>query len=150
MDANEYWVKYKKANNLPDNFKYNGELQFGYDADSINQMNALVLCGVKKATCSLFESFDLDMIPVPKTNDHYVLIDSKDQAVCIVKDVNVSIMAFKQMYWELAQKEGEDSSFEDWRENHIEYFEDEAIDLGIEFNENSLIVFEEFEVVYKD
>lgn len=150
MNANEYWVKYKKENNLSDSLKYNGELQFGYDADSTNQLNALVLCGVKKATCSLFESYELDMMSVPKINDYYVITDFKDQAVCIIKDVNVSTMAFKQMYWELAQKEGEDSSMEEWRENHREYFEDEAIDLGIEFNDNTLIVFEEFEVVYKE
>lgn len=149
MDANEYWIKYKKENNLPDGFKYNGELQFGYDADSINRLNALVLCGVKKAACSTLVSYELDMISVPKKNNYYVLTDSKEQAVCIIKDVNVSIMAFNQMYWELAQKEGEDSSMEEWRESHREYFEDEAIELGTEFNDSSLIVFEEFEVVYR-
>ena len=89
------------------------------------------------------------MISVPKKNNYYVLTDSMEQAVCIIKDVNVSIMAFNQMYWELAQKEGEDSSMEEWRESHREYFEDEAIELGTEFNDSSLIVFEEFEVVYK-
>ena len=130
-------------------FKYNGELQFGYDADSINRLNALVLCGVKKAACSTLVSYELDMISVPKKNNYYVLTDSMEQAVCIIKDVNVSIMAFNQMYWELAQKEGEDSSMEEWRESHREYFEDEAIELGTEFNDSSLIVFEEFEVVYK-
>ena len=149
MDANNYWIKYKKENNLPDNLKYNGELQFGYDESSINELNALVLCGIKKATCSLFDSFELDMIDVPKTGNYYVLTDSKDNAVCIIKDVNVSIMAFNQMYWELAKKEGEDSDMEQWRESHRDFFEEEAYELGVDFNESSLIVFEEFEVVYK-
>lgn len=150
MTADEYWTKYKKEKNLPEDAKYNGEFQFGYDADSINQMNSLVLCGIKKGICSSLISYEMDMIAVPKKGDYYVLVDSKDQAVCVIKDVEVSTMAFKQMYWELARKEGEDSSMEEWRENHLDYFEDEAAELGYEFDENSLIVFEEFEVVYKE
>lgn len=148
MTADEYWVKYKKEKNLSADLKYNGELQFGYDKDSIRQLNALVLSGLKTATCSSLASFEMDMMPVPKIGNHYVLTDEKDQAVCIIKDTNVSTMAFKEMYWELAQKEGEESSLEEWRETHSEFFEDEAAELGYDFNQNTLIVFEEFEVVY--
>lgn len=149
MEANEFWIEYKKEKKLPDNLKYHGELQFGYDDKSIAELNALVLCGVKKATCSSLISYEMDMLNVPKINDYYVVTDQNDQAVCIIKDVNVSIMAFKQMYWELAQKEGEDSCMEDWRENHREFFLEEAEELGYDFDDNTLIVFEEFEVVYK-
>ncbi len=149
MNANDFWIKFKKEKNYPDTLKYHGELQFGYDEITTNQLNSLVLCGIKKATCSSLESFELNMLSIPKAGYYFVLTDFQDNAVCIIKDVNVNIMAFKQMYWELAQKEGEDSNMEQWRERHIESFEDEAIELGYEFNEDTLIVFEEFEVIYK-
>lgn len=147
MNADDFWVKYKKENNLPSTLKYNGELCFGEDSKSNKQMSALVLSGIKKATCTLFESYALDMINLPKIGDYYILTDTKDQAICVIKNVNVSIMAFNQMYWELAKKEGEASSMDEWQDIHFELFEEEAIDLGIEFTKSSLIVFEEFEVV---
>ena len=38
---------------------------------------------------------------------------------------------------------------EQWRQSHIEYFEEEADIIGYNFSESMPIVFEEFEVVYK-
>jgi len=58
-------------------------------------------------------------------------------------------MAFKDVTWEYARKEGEDQNIEQWRENHIEFFKDEADLMGYDFSEDMPVVFEEFEVVYK-
>ena len=57
-------------------------------------------------------------------------------------------MAFKDVTWDIAQKEGEYSNIEQWRQEHIEFFEDEAALMGYEFSEDMPLLFEEFEVVY--
>lgn len=56
MNAENFWQKYKTEKNLPSNLKYNGELCFGENEYSNHQMTSLVLSGIKKATCTLFES----------------------------------------------------------------------------------------------
>ena len=47
-------------------------------------------------------------------------------------------------------QEGEDDSLESWREGHIRFFRNEGKELGYEFKEDMLVVFEDFEVVYKE
>ncbi|WP_263347600.1 ASCH domain-containing protein [Paraclostridium sp. AKS81] len=50
----------------------------------------------------------------------------------------------------LASIEGEgDKSLRYWREAHIDFFKRELEALNMEFIEDMLVVFEEFEVVYK-
>ena len=57
--------------------------------------------------------------------------------------------AFKDVTWQIAEKDGESSSIEEWRENYREYLEEEADIVGFEFSEDTPVVIEEFEVVYK-
>lgn len=149
MTCDEFWQKYKKENNLSEAMKYNGEFSFGFDEKSISEMNALVLAGLKKIMATPLQTYSIDNMPVPKTGNHYVITGVNEEPVCIIKDVNVSIMAFKDVTWQIAEKDGESSCIEEWRENYREYIEDEADVVGFEFSEDTPIVIEEFEVVYK-
>lgn len=149
MTCDEFWVKFKTDTNQSENLKYNGDFSFGFDEKSIAQMNSLVLSGLKKIMVTPLETYSIDKSPVPRTGNHYIITGINEEPVCIIKDVNVSIMAFKDVTWQIAQKDGEASSIEEWRENHIEYLEEEAEISGFEFSENTPVVIEEFEVIYK-
>ena len=110
---------------------------FGIDVDRLVN---LVLDGKKTATTSLYE---LDN--VSKVGDISILTDLKDNNVCFIKTINVIITEFKNITWDLAKLEGEDKSLNEWKENHIDFFK--KIDPN--FNENTKVIFEVFEVIKK-
>ena len=48
----------------------------------------------------------------------------------------------------MAQKEGEDSSLDEWKEKQKENLEDEGSILGFSFSEDLKLVYQTFRVVY--
>ena len=110
---------------------------FGIDVDRLVN---LVLDGKKTATTCLYE---LDN--VSKVGDISILTDSKDNNICFIKTINVIITEFKNITWDLAKLEGENKSLNEWKENHMNYFN--KIDPN--FNKNTKIIFEVFEVIKK-
>ena len=100
----------------------------------------LVLDGKKTATTSLDK---LDNIS--KIGDISILTDSNDNNVCFIKINNVIITEFKNITWDLAKLEGENKSIDEWRENHMNYFNK----MDSNFNENTKVIFEVFEVIKK-
>lgn len=110
---------------------------FGIDVDRLVN---LVLDGKKTATTSLYE-LDNDS----KVEDISILTDLKDNNVCFIKTINVIITEFKNITWDLAKLEGEDKSLNEWKENHMNFLK--KIDPN--FNENTKVIFEIFEVIKK-
>jgi len=53
------------------------------------------------------------------------------------------------MTFEICKREGEDECLETWLRGHVRFFTEEGKAMGYEFNEDMLIVFEDFEVVYQ-
>ena len=86
---------------------------------------------------------------LPKENSYSVILDSSDNAKCIIKNKSVNILPFNKVDDRLAYLEGEgDKSLEYWKNTHREFFTNELKEINKEFNEDMLIVFEEFELVY--
>jgi len=110
---------------------------FGIDTDRLVN---LVLDGKKTATTSLYE---LDN--VSKVGDISILIDSKDSNICFIKVISVVITEFKNITWDLAKLEGENKSLNEWKETHMNYFNK----IDPDFNENTKVIFEIFEVIKK-
>lgn len=110
----------------------------------------LVLQGIKTATCSAYDLYLIDNEPLPQTGDFNVILDSNDEAVCIIKTLKVYITEFNQVSEEHAFKEGEgDRSLSYWRKVHVSFLTDELASVNKTFDENTKVVCEEFEVVYK-
>ena len=110
----------------------------------------LVLQGIKTATCSAYDLYLIDNEPLPQTGDFNVILDSNDEAVCIIKTLKVYITEFNQVSEEHAFKEGEgDRSLSYCRKVHVSFLTDELASVNKTFDENTKVVCEEFEVVYK-
>lgn len=109
---------------------------FGIDN---NRLVELVLSGKKIATTSLYDKND-----TPKVDEESVLMFDNERKACITKTKKVIITEFKNIDEELSMLEGE-GTFEEWRKTHIEYFR--SVDSN--FNENTKVVFEIFEVIEK-
>ena len=110
----------------------------------------LVLQGIKTATCSAYDLYQINTEPLPQAGDYSVILNSSEEAVCIVKTIKVYVTEFKNVSEEHAFKEGEgDRSLEYWRKVHESFLTNELATVHKGFDENTKVVCEEFEVVYK-
>lgn len=144
MTSEEYWLNFLQKKELPQSTPYGGELGFDTMSENSTELLALILCGKKTAFFSALPAFEIDAEPLPKIGLYYVLCDSLDQPKGIIKTENVSILPYSAVTWEMAKKEGEDSSMLEWTARRDEFFEDDADFMGYDFGPNMPVVFEEF------
>lgn len=144
MKALDMWQEYQQINpNIGDEMD---AWAFGAEPDLLAQ---LVLDGTKTATASAFELYELEGEPLPKVGSYDIVLDSQDDAVCIIEITKVSVVPFKDVSDGHAFKEGEgDRSLAYWRQVHEELFTEWLAESHLVFNEGSKIVLEEFRVVY--
>ena len=117
------------------------------DADELAE---LVLKGIKRATASLHKLYEYENEAVPQVGNHSIITAWDGSAKCIIRTKNIDIVPFKDVSEEFAATEGEgDGSLEYWKKGHWKFFTEEAKELGLEYDEDMLVVCEEFEVVYK-
>lgn len=140
MTAEELW----KRSGLSGNYE---AWAFGEAADKLAD---LVVQGIKTATCSAYDLYQINNEPLPKEGDYSVILNSNDEAVCIVKTLKIYVTEFKNVSTEHAYKEGEgDRSLEYWQEVHVNFLTNELATINMAFDENTKVVCEEFEVVYQ-
>ena len=144
MTAQEMWNAYKQINpSIGDEID---AWAFGVEADLLAD---LVLKGEKTATASAYDLYAVDNDPLPQEGTFDVILDSKDQAVCIVEITKVSIQPFHQVSADHAYTEGEgDKSLAYWRQVHEEVFTEWMSEAGLTFTPDSKVVLEEFRKVY--
>ena len=113
-------------------------------------MLSLVLEGKKKATSSSFKAYEKEGSNLPKIGDLSIVTDWDGNPRCIIETKNITIIPFKDITYDICSREGEDDSLESWREGHIRFFSNEGKEIGYEFTEDMLVVFEDFEVIYQE
>ena len=119
---------------------------FGDDPDTLAE---LVRTGVKTATASAHPLYELEGEELPLAGEYSVILDSREEAVCIIRTTKVFVTPYREVTAEQAWKEGEgDRSLSYWREVHEAFFIKEMEEAGLTFTEEMGVVCEEFEVVY--
>ncbi len=120
---------------------------FGDEADELAK---LVKDGIKTGTSSAHIFYELEDEDLPEVGECSVILDSKEEPVCVIRTSKVYVVPFNEVSADHAFKEGEgDRSLVYWKEVHKEFFSEELAEVDREFNENMLVVCEEFEVIYK-
>ena len=118
--------------------------------ESANNLAELVKQGVKRATAGLYYSYQVEGEALPQVGDFNIITDWRGIAQCIIATKIVTILPFKNVTEEFARIEGEgDKSLKYWKEVHNDFFIRELLEHKIKFEENMLIVCQEFETVYK-
>ncbi len=112
-----------------------------------NDLLDLVLQGKKKATSSSAAAFRIKGEEIPEEGSFSVITDWDGSPRCVVRTVRVRRLPYKDIGFDIAVLEGEDSSLASWRENHEKFFRAEGEELGYTFTEDMEVIFEEFEVV---
>ena len=123
---------------------------FGGDPSMANELATLVLNGVKTATASIYQFYELENSPLPPIGGLNIILDSDNNAICITETTKVYTCPFLEVSKEHAFKEGEgDKSLSYWRKVHRDFFSRELKAYGLNFDERMLVVCEEFKVVFK-
>lgn len=94
--------------------------QFGDTPELADELLALVLSGVKTATCGALRDFN-DKEPVPEAGRRDVVLDGSGRPACVIETTSVLIQRFDQVDEAFALAEGE-GPYEAWRDAHIAYF----------------------------
>lgn len=143
MNAQQMWEQFSQKENIEADYE---AWAFGDDADTLAE---LVAAGIKTATASAFVFYELEGEPLPEAGQYSVILNSRGEAVCIIKSTRVFVIPYCNVDERQAWKEGEgDRSLSYWRIVHERFFRDELAQLGLPFDEKMKVVCEEFEKVY--
>lgn len=146
MEAEAMWKKFTQVSGVPENTEYEA-WSFGVDADELAR---LTVEGIKTATASAYPLYALEGEALPKAEEYSVILNSSEEAVCVIRTTCVYMVPFAEVTQEHALKEGEgDRSLEYWRKVHKDFFRKCMAEAGLEFDEGMKVVCEEFEVVYR-
>ena len=120
---------------------------FGADPDGLA---ALVLRVEKTGTSSAYDLYQLEGEPLPQPGKYDVLLNGREEAVCILRTTKVYVTPFDAVTADHARKEGEgDKSLAYWRQVHEAFFTQCLQEAGLSFTPETRVVCEEFEVAFR-
>lgn len=145
----EFWAEFCAQN---PQFNPNEHFQVWYfsnSQESAKELVELVVAGKKRATASLVTINEMQPEIAPIASGLSVVTDFDGNPQCVVQTTETRRLPFNEVDAEFAFDEGEgDQTLGYWRAVHWKYFMQEAAELGIEFNEKSLIACERFKLLF--
>jgi len=122
---------------------------FGDGPELADRLGALVLAGVKTATCSAWWEWQACGDPLPRAGLLTVVLDGLERPLAITETTEVRILAFNQVDEQFAREEGEgDRTLAWWRQAHWNYFQRTLPRIGRSPAEDMQLVCERFRRVY--
>lgn len=140
----EFWKAYLRQTSQSESMAYAEVFSFGHGEQMADCLLQLVLQGKKTATCWRHKTGE----EITQDGAKSIVLDGQGNPVCIIETVETIILPYKEVDWTLAKLEGEDEDLESWKWNHKTFFEEEGKRKGFSFDENMLLCFEKFKVVY--
>ena len=122
---------------------------FGDGPVLADELLGLVLSGVKRATASLLDEYEVLGDTVPEVGDHWIVCDGTGMPRVILRTTEVRRVRFREVDAAFAYDEGEgDRSIESWRRGHRRCWERVGAELGLALTNDSVVVAERFRVVW--
>jgi len=148
-DVQKYWDEFLIINpNVPKDTPYQ-VWYFGNTDEMALELAKLVIEGKKFATGSLVAVNEVKPEEAPIADGYSVVTDFHGVPMCVIQTVEIRHLPYEEVDAQFASDEGEgDQSLEYWRDVHWRYFTREAAELGIEFNEQSLVCCERFRLLF--
>lgn len=115
-----------------------------------DDLASLVVRGIKSATCSWYEIYQLENSKIPEVGERSYILNSKDQPVCIIELVDVQVKPFLEVDEEFAFLEGEgDRSYAYWKTAHEIFFTEYGKAVGLHWDSHTQsVVCEKFKVLH--
>ena len=144
MTADQMWAEFAAANGIHDT---DWEAwAYGDDSDGLA---GLTLKGIKTATSSAYPLYALEGEPLPEAGEYGVILDSREEAVCVIRTERVAVVPFRDVGEAHARREGEgDRSLAYWRQVHEAFFSEELARAGLAFDGDMPVVCEDFRRVW--
>jgi uncharacterized protein YhfF len=147
-----YWDEFLKTQ--PHDSSYHGRSYiaegFGDNPALADELAALVLSGVKTATCSALWEWEAEGNPIPEVGLLSITLSGAGDPICILETTEVTVRPYDEVDKDFARDEGEgDLSLAYWREAHKRFFTRILAKIGREFSEDMPLVCERFTVIYK-
>lgn len=138
---NEFITKYPEYKNA----NYTA-WAFGVDQDLLAD---LVCRGIKTSTTSAYSLYELDNEPLPQTEELSIVLNSKEQPICVIQTTELYATKFKNVTETHAYNEGEgDRSLAYWRKAHLEFFNEEFKEHNLTFSEEEIMLCETFKCLF--
>ena len=107
MTEKELWKEFTEKNQIR-NETYEAWAFGGFSAEGTDELGHLACIGQKTATASAYPCYAAGSEPLPKEGDYSVILDSRGNALCVIRTTKVYIRPFNEVSPEHAYKEGED------------------------------------------
>ncbi len=145
----EFWNRFAVATGESDVRRFYESFAFGDSEALANELAALVLSGVKRATAGAVWSYEAEGKRLPVAGDLSIVTDWAGQPLCVIETQSVEQVPFNEVSAAFAATEGEgDGSLQYWRDAHRDYFTRECERAGRKFDESMLVACERFKVAY--
>ncbi|SDI41351.1 ASCH domain-containing protein [Proteiniclasticum ruminis] len=150
MMIQDFWHRFLVEKRLPQDNTYFDCFHFELTEKWAEELLRLVLCDQKKATASSLYAYEKENLRLPEVGDFSIVTNWAGEPKCVIRTSKVRILPFREMTYDICKLEGEDDTLASWQRGHQRFFTEEGKELGYEFTEDLPVVFEEFEVVYKE
>jgi len=148
LKVEDFWQGFLKEAGLDSSTKYYESFYFANE-EWADILLGLVLEGTKTATCGCKPSYEAEGEELPSVGGYSIVTDFSGVPHCVIRVTSVTILPFKEVTWDMAKLEGEDEVLQTWQDGHRHFFELEGDEYGFTFTDDTPVVFEEFEVVYR-
>ncbi len=139
----------KNINELCHRYNVQQVFSFGgtHPRDS-DKLALLVKKGIKSATSSLYDLYEIDNEKLPRVGDKAIILYEDQNVCCMTELISVDIKPFSEVTREDAFMEGEgDRSLEYWKLVHHVFFHRELKEYNKSFSEDMLVVVEKFKKI---
>lgn len=151
-NVTKYWEQFKTDMNEP-TAVFGSAWAFGKGSQQADDLARLTLTGIKTATASAYELYQLENEPIPVAKQGYdVLLNGAGEPVAIICTTNVEVRKYADVDERHAYAEGEgDRSLAYWRQVHESFFRAEFAEAGELLDLTRLhVVLEELTVIYSE
>src|SRR5690606_6020687 len=95
---------------------------FGDSKEMSDRLLALVRKGLKRATCGALSEFEDDPDSMPMIGRCDIAANRDGTPALVIRTTNVVQIRFCDVTWDMARREGENSSLAEWRADYQAYF----------------------------
>ncbi len=148
-EVEAFWNRFLREKQLSEDTQYLEAFHFEVTKEGANHLLELVLSGQKKATASSLPAWNIEGIK-PRVGNYSIVTDWDGTPRCVIQTVQTTELPFREMTYDICKREGEDECLETWQSNHRKFFTADGKELGYEFTEDMMVLFEDFEVVYQE
>lgn len=144
-----FWNAFAQAQGGVDEVRFYEAFAFGDSPAMADELAALVLQGIKRATAGALRAYEGQAKPLPRPGELSIVTSGAGVPLCVIETLAVEVRPFDQVDADFAATEGEgDGTLAFWRAAHAAFFSRECAQAGRVFSPDMPVVCERFRVVY--